>query len=247
MAGAVASGVNSVAGGGSLVSFPTLHLGMGIPAIPANATNAVSLWPGSFAAAFSGREHLAEVKAQFHRMILPTVVGSVLGSLLLSLTPQNVFDVLVPLLIVLAAVVLLLQPRIKAWATERSLAHAKPVVSPLLGLTIQFLVALYGGYFGAGMGILMLGAFAISMDATFHQINAVKNALAVLINATATVVFVYQRLVLWAPLVALASGALVGGYAIGRISQRLDPDKLRIGISVYGFVMAGYLAFKAFH
>lgn len=171
---------------------------------------------------------------------MPTLLGSVIGAWLLILTRQRVFDAIVPALILLAALLLAFQPKVKAWA----LGHRKSL-SPVTGMILQFFVAVYGGYFGAGMGIMMLAAFALYMDGTIHEINAVKNWLGVAINLVATAVFLSQGVVLFYPALALMIGGLIGGFAAARVSQKIDPEKLRIAIAVYGVAMSLYFAAKS--
>lgn len=248
--GAIASAINTVAGGGSLISFPTLTLGFGIASKTANATNALGLWPGSLGGALGYRNLYDKCKGHLKFLLLPTLIGSIGGALLLIATGKRVFETVVPFLLLFASVLLWIQPFIKRFVSERAArreAHAEegtaPVSAPVAWM-LQLLVAIYGGYFGAGMGIMMLAAFSLFMDANVHEINAVKNWLGVLINAVASAVFLTQGMVL--PLVGLviAAGSIVGGYWAGKFSQRFDPDKLRIAIAVYGVLMAGYYAYR---
>jgi len=239
--GMIASGINSVAGGGSLLSFPYLTEIMRIPSLPANATNSVALWPGSLSGAFGFINLLGKTKHHLLRLLVPTIVGSALGALLLTRTSQRVFDAVVPFLILLAAFLLLLQPRVKAWVQRGE--RTMPVWG---GVVLQLLVALYGGYFGAGMGIMMLASFALYMDGTIHELNAVKNWLGVAINVVASVHFFASGLVLVPPALLMGFGSIIGGFAAARVSQRLNPDKLRMAIAIYGIGMAGWYAYKTF-
>src|SRR2546423_583436 len=191
--GAIASGINAVAGGGSLISFPTLtgvelfgwHFGSDLPMIRANATNSVGLWPGSLTGAL-GFGNLLHKTAHYMKCLwFPTLLGSIVGAWLLIVTQENLFRKLVPALILLATLLLAFQPQVKHWADRR---EAK--ISDVSAMILQFLVAVYGGYFGAGMGIMMLAVFTIYMQGNIHEINAVKGWLAVIINASASVVFI---------------------------------------------------------
>lgn len=238
LAGIVASAVNAVAGGGTLVSFPTL-LWLGLPDKVANATNSVALWPGSAAGALGFHKYFGQTKAELKVLLPPTILGSILGSILLVVTPDSTFRAVVPGLILLATVILAFQPRIKAFAASRSF-H----LSPLAVGTLQFLVALYGGYFGAGMGIMMLAVMSLYLSGDIHQLNAIKNWLAVVINFGASVILISQGLVLLVPALALMSGSIIGGYFSARISQKFDPELLRRAIVVYGFVMVGYFVWR---
>ena len=200
-----------MAGGGSLISFPTLTFGLGMPTNIANATNSVSLWPGSLAGAFGFKNLLEKTKHHLWALFFPTLIGASVGSFLFVKTNVKFFDMIVPWLILLAAILLLLQPQVKKLALR-----GERTVPPAVGMVIQFFVALYGGYFGAGMGIMMLAAFAVFMEGTIHELNAA----------------------------ALATGAIFGGFFAARVSQKVNPDQLRMGIAVYGVVMAGYYFYR---
>lgn len=237
--GAVASGINAVAGGGSLLSFPFLSLGLGIPAKAANATNAIGLWPGSLSGALGFKELLPKTGRHMRVLALPTLLGSVAGAVLLITTKEKVFSSIVPFLLLLATVLLAFQPQIKSWA----LRH-RSEISPTSGVVLQFLVSVYGGYFGAGMGIMMLACFALYMEGNIHELNAVKTWLGLIINLLASVVFVIQGLILLWPALWLTIGSLIGGYYAARLSLRVDPEKLRLWISAYGLLATAYFAWR---
>jgi uncharacterized protein len=239
LVGALASGINSVAGGGSLLSFPTLTIGFGVPLKEANATNAVGLWPGSLSGALGFWNVLPKTRHYLKALALPTLIGSIGGAWLLIVTGRRVFESVVPWLLFVAALLLFLQPRIKAYALE----HRKEL-SPAGAILLQLLVSVYGGYFGAGMGIMMLATFALFMEGNIHEINAVKTVLGVIINLVASIIFVAKGMVILAPAVALTIGSLIGGFAAARWSQRVDSEKLRVAIAIYGFAMAFYFAFR---
>jgi uncharacterized membrane protein YfcA len=239
--GAIAAGINAIAGGGSLISFPFLTLGAGIPSLEANATNSASLWPGSLAGAFGFKDLLHKTKKYFGVLAAPTLIGSVLGAYLLTISSAKTFDRVIPFLILLASLLLVVQPRIKNLARRHD-RHA-----PLwAGILIQFLVSTYGGYFGAGMGIMMLGSFALYMDGNIHELNAVKNWLGLIINFVASVILAAKGLVLWGPILALTAGSLVGGFYAAKYSQRLDAEKMRLAIAAYGLSMTAYFFWRAF-
>lgn len=237
LVGALAAGINSVAGGGSLISFPYLNLTLGIEPKLANATNAVGLWPGSFAGALGFRERIHRTKGHLRVLILPTLAGSVAGAGLLLVTRDRVFSAVVPVLMLAASLLLAFQPQIKGWA----LTH-RMEVSPGGVVILQFLVSVYGGYFGAGMGIMMLACFTLYMPGDIHDINAVKSWLGLIINLVASLVFATQGLVLATPAGALIAGSLVGGFFAARLSLRLATEPLRIGIAIYGFAASAYFA-----
>ncbi|AIE87993.1 sulfite exporter TauE/SafE family protein [Fimbriimonas ginsengisoli] len=238
--GAVASGINAVAGGGTLLSFPVLQLRIGLESRVANATNSVALWPGSLSGAFGFRNLISKTKHHLRILLLPTFAGSIVGAELLVHTDKSVFDRVVPWLILFAAVLLLLQPKVKALVL-RGGRKAHPVAA----MAGQFFVAIYGGYFGAGMGIMMLAAFALYMDGTIHELNAVKNWLGLVINFTCSWVFIFQHLIEPMTAAVLALGSIVGGFAAARVSQKINPDKLRTAIAIYGIGMASFYLARA--
>jgi len=239
--GAVASAINTVAGGGSLISFPTLTLGFGIDHKIANATNSLGLWPGSLGGALGYRNLYDKCKGHLRMLLVPTLLGSIGGAWLLVVTDKKTFEMVVPFLLLFASILLWIQPAVKAFVARRAGHGQMPAAAAFI---IQLLVAVYGGYFGAGMGIMMLAAFSLFMDANVHEINAVKNWLGVIINAVASFVFLAQGMVL--PIVGLvmAVGAILGGFVAGKWSQRFDPDKMRIAIACYGVIMAGIYAWQ---
>ena len=236
--GAIAAGINSVAGGGSLISFPTL-LFLGVPSLTANATNSVGLWPGSLTGAWGFRNALPATKKHLLPLVGPTILGAGAGAWLVSVTDKRSFDIAVPILLFVATALLWFQPNIRKWAHQRG--HALSLPGAIL---LQTLVALYGGYFGAGMGIMMLAVFFLFMEANIHEINAVKTILGVFINLMASIVFILKGMVLVGPALALISGSLVGGYYAAKWSQKMDPETLRKIIAVYGLGMSSYFAYQ---
>ncbi|MDI1428038.1 sulfite exporter TauE/SafE family protein [Polyangium sorediatum] len=238
--GFVASSINAVAGGGSLLSFPLL-VAFGVPPLAANATNAVALWPGSLASAYGFRDQLARTKPHLRYLTLPTITGALLGAWLLTHTPERLFDFVVPLLVLLATLLLAFQARIRKAALGQ-----KARVPVALGIFLQFLVSVYGGYFGAGMGIVMLAVFGLFIEGTLHELNAMKAWLGVAINLVASMFFLREGLLWLVPGFSVMAGAIVGGYFSARLSQRIDPNKLRRAIVVLGFAMTAWFFRAAF-
>ena len=241
--GAVASAVNAVAGGGSLLTYPTLTLGLGLPGKIANATSSVGLFPGALAGAIGFRGQFGRTAKYLRSLVLPSLVGSVAGSLLLLNSSNRVFDRVIPWLILTAALLLILQPSVRRWAGKHEDAAIMPAAA---GWIVQLIVGVYGGYFGAGMGIMMLAAFSLYMEGTVHEINAVKNVLGLVINATCSAVFLFQGVARWHLSLVMVAGALVGGYAAARVSQRLAADPLRKAIAVFGLAMSAYYFYRAY-
>ena len=238
--GAVASGINAVAGGGTLISFPVL-VRLGVPELPANATNSVALWPGSLAGAFGFLPQLKKTGRYLRTLLLPTFLGAVAGAVLLLSTSERSFQIAVPVLILFATVLLAFQPQLKAFAKQPG-RH----IGPAAGVVFQFLISVYGGYFGAGMGILMLAYLGLMVEGDLHELNALKTWLGLVINLVASALFVGKGLVQLWPAVALTIGSILGGYGAAVFSQRANPDKLRKAIVVYGFLMSGWFAYRAF-
>jgi len=248
--------MNSVAGGGTLVSFPTL-VWLGIPSINANATNALAMWPGSLGSMWGYRREMKGTDPQVWWLVLPSLVGALLGAILLYRTPTEVFDRLIPWLILFATCLFMVQEPLQrrfnlnrsggsafAEAAAGTLSH--PAGAPWLSWTMlfQFGVALYGGYFGAGMGILMLAALAVMGHTDIHQMNGVKNVLAVCINGIAAAYFVFSGLVVWPEALVMAIGAIAGGIAGAGLARRLGRRAVRYIVIAVGFAMALSMMFR---
>ncbi len=237
-AGFVASAINAFAGGGSLVSFPAL-VAAGMPELNAVATNTVALCTGNFTGALAFLNRFGATKRHLLPMIPVTAVGSVLGTLLLVMTPNGAFKVAVPFLVLVGTLVLAFQTRLKP--------RGDRVTRGLwLMLALQFVVSIYGGYFGAGMGIMMLASMGLAIDADIHELNALKNWLTLIINLVSAVVLLWKGLVDIPIALALMAGGVLGGYVSGKWSQKVDPQRLRVGIVGYGLVMTGWFFWRAF-
>lgn len=242
LSGIAAGGINSVAGGGSLVSFPTM-IWLGVPAVTANVTNTVAIWPGTVASAWGYRRELRGADPRTFVLLAPSIVGSLIGAALLYRTPTEVFDRLVPGLILFATGLFVLQEPIQR-RFNLSAAHASR--SPWLSWTVvfQLAVAVYGGYFGAGMGILMLAALSLMGHTDIHQMNGLKNLLATCINAVAAGYFVIAGLVYWPDVLVMAAGAIVGGLGGASLARRIGRNAVRRLVVVIGFAMALSLMLK---
>lgn len=220
--------MNSVAGGGSFLSFPAL-LFAGVPAISANATNNAAMWVGTIGSARGYREEVVAHRALLLPGICASVVGSLIGACLLLVTPQTLFQRLIPWLLLFATLVFAASPR--ATRTDVAPRH-KP-----WQLALQFAVAIYGGYFGAGMGIMMLAILAFSALPSFNAQNAVKNVLSVSINGVALVPFVAARIVDWRFALPMGLIALLGGYFGARFFRRVPQPVSRALVVAIGAVM----------
>ena len=247
---AVLAGVsNSIAGGGMLLVFPAL-VGLGVPPIIANATSTVALWPGAITSMLGYRSELAGARAWARRFAVPSVVGGLVGALLLISTPEQRFKALVPWLVLGATVLFAAQQPIMKWinrdqsVADRLAAHnADGTLRPptLLFLVVQFLVAIYGGYFGAGAGILMLGILGLMGLTNIHQMNGLKNWAAFCFNGVAIATFIVSGVVDWSLVLALAVSAAAGGYAASRMAQRVPQAAVRFVIVAIGVGYGGWL------
>ena len=232
--------LNSVAGGGSFLSFPALVF-TGVDAKIANATSTVALWPGSAAAARAYRAELMTQRARLVPLSLVSVLGGFLGARLLLGTSESTFRALVPYLLLLATGLFAfggkLTARVRQWRGGAPAPDAR--VSPV-GLLLQLVIATYGGYFGGGIGILMLAALAISGMEDMHAMNGLKNWLATCINGVAVVTFILSGAVLWPQAVVMIIGATAGGYAGASAARRLDPKLVRRFVIAVGCALTVY-------
>ena len=237
-----AGAINSIAGGGTLISFPAL-LWIGRDPIVANATNAVALWPGSLAGAYGFRRELSTVRGWLLMLIVPSLIGGALGRWLLLRTPSSVFEKLVPWLILTATLLLAAQEFITKHLLPNTTHHQSRLRIATVFL-FQLLVATYGGYFGAGMGILMLAALGLIGLTDLHQMNGLKNVLAVAINGIAAIYFAFAKAVAWNDVLVMMIGTIIGGYLGARIARRLGRKFVRAAVVVIGLFMTVALLLK---
>jgi uncharacterized protein len=218
-AGLAAGAINSIAGGGTLVTFPTL-VWLGRDPIVANATNALALWPGSLAGAYALRREATQLRGVVLGLLPVSVLGAWLGGFLLLATPARVFSALVPWLVLAATLLLAVRAPLARLTTRGTSSTALTTPGAWL-LGSQLLVCIYGGYFGAGMGILMLASLALCGIEDIHQRNGVKNALSTVINGTAGAYFVWSGAIAWLDAAVLAVSAVLGGYGAASLSRRV--------------------------
>ncbi|GIF38991.1 sulfite exporter TauE/SafE family protein [Actinoplanes xinjiangensis] len=233
--GLVAGAVNAIAGGGSLITFPLL-VGLGLPGVAANVSNALSVAPGYAAGALGSRPELA---GQGHRIrtIIPTImVGTLCGSAILLLTPRSVFDLVVPFLLLAAAGMLAFQDRLRALAGNPK--ADPPRRTALLVQVAVFGCGVYGGYFNAAMGVLLVAALALVLDETLQRLNALKNVFSAVVGVTTVLTYSVFGPVNWAVVAVLAPGTVVGGFVGARLARRLPAPVLRWTIVVFAVVVA---------
>ncbi|MEH0842215.1 sulfite exporter TauE/SafE family protein [Micromonospora sp. CPCC 205711] len=240
-AGLAAGTVNAVAGGGSLITFPAL-IAVGLPPVPANVTNSVSVCPGYLASVAGSRADLPPVR-RLAPLVPTTVVGAVLGCLLLLATPARAFELVVPFLVLGATAVLAFQDPLR-----RLVGHPRDLSPRRRTVTVQAMVAVgavYGGYFGAALGVMLVAGLALVLDSTLARVTAIKNLLSAVVGLTTVAVFALFGPVNWAAVAVVAPATLVGGYAGARLVRRLPPVLLKALIVAFGTVIGLYLLWRA--
>jgi len=237
---ALAGAVNAVAGGGTLLSFPAA-LAWGLPSPVANATNALAMSPGALASAWAYRSELATRRSLAALLSVPTIVGAAIGAALMRRTPERTFDAIVPVLVFGATLMLLLQGvlgRRGGAPQPRSRARIGALVAA------QLLVGVYGGYFGAAMGIVMLALLSL-LPGDMHPKIAVKNLLAAVANGVASIYFVASGLIDPHAAVIMAPAAVVGGFAGGHLARRASPRVIRLLVAAIGLGVSALLGYRA--
>ncbi len=233
----MAGAINSVAGGGTLVSFPTL-IWLGLNPVTANATSTVAIWPGTVGSMWGYRKELKRAEPRFRILVLPSLVGGLAGAFLLRWTPKSTFDHMVPFLILFATLLFMAQETV-----QRLLKTGEPDAHRggkwLAGaLIFQLAVGIYGGYFGAGIGILMLAALSILGLKDIHEMNSLKVVFGGSINGIASLYFVWAGMVYWPDVLVMVAGALAGGYGGAGLARRLGRNAVRWIVIAIGLGMA---------
>lgn len=229
LAGLGAGTINAVVGSGSLITFPTL-VWVGLPPVVANVSNTVGLVPGAASGAWGYRRELAGQRGRLMRLGAGTLTGSVVGAILLLVLPPGVFATVVPALILLACLLVVIQPWLVRRLADRPRGHHG---GPLVWLAI-FATGMYGGYFGAAQGVLLIAVLAVGLDETLQRANAAKNVLGGLANLVAGALFIVVADVNWAAAGLVAAGAVVGGLLGARVARRLAPAVLRAVVVLIG-------------
>jgi uncharacterized protein len=247
--GVAAGTINAVVGSGTLITFPTL-LAFGYPPVLANVTNNVGLVPGVLSGVHGYRAELQGQRDRVRRLATASLCGGLVGAILLLVLPAEAFKAIVPVLICVALVMVVLQPRLAAWVARRQRARAssagrgelgdvrdprgaKAVGGPVLWLLV-FCTGIYGGYFGAAQGVLLIGLLGVAFDDTLQRVNAVKNVLAAVVNGVAAVIFIAFSHVAWGAAALLAAGSILGGQLGAHVGRRLPPWGLRLVIICVG-------------
>jgi uncharacterized protein len=242
LAGVAAGTINTLVGSGTLITFPTL-LAFGVPPVTANVSNTVGLVPGSLSGAIGYRRELAGQRGRLLRLGSASFLGGIVGAALLLVLPAEAFDAIVPVLIGLGCLLVVLQPRISRWVADRAEAQGKEVHPHGAGWvwSLVLLTGVYGGYFGAAQGVLLMAVLGVGLQETMQRNNATKNVLALLVNLVAAVVFILVADVDWVVAGLIAVGSVIGGQIGATVGRRLPAPVLR------GFiVLVGLTALTAF-
>jgi uncharacterized membrane protein YfcA len=225
VAALIAAAINSVAGGGTLVSFPVL-LGLGLPPVVANATSTVGIWPGSLGSIWGFRKELGRTQRKMRWLIVPCFIGGISGALLLRSTSETVFRQLVPFLVAFATLLFALRERVQHWLRERREKNNNEESNWLLGISLTLAVGIYGGYFGAGMSIMNLSILGVLGLTDLFEMNALTSLFALAINGVAIALFAAVGLVAWPIALTMALGALLGGYGATGLAKRIGREIL---------------------
>lgn len=253
LAALLAGIVNALAGGGTLLTFPALVAALGpqygvAAAVIANGTSTVALAPASFSSAWAFRREISKVRRWLVLLVLPSLVGGSVGSLLVIVNPERYFALLVPWLILSAATLFALQPVLTRRITSGDpTEHHDPSGKAMVAVCVaQFFIALYGGYFGAGIGILMLSSLALMGMTDIHEMNALKTVLAGCINGMAVIMFIAFDKVDWPLALSMMAAAMLGGYLGARFGRQLKQKYVRWFVITIGFGLAGYYLWDQF-
>jgi uncharacterized membrane protein YfcA len=241
LAALVAGAINSVAGGGSFVSFPAL-LFIGIPPVNANATNTVALWPGQPASVWAYRGEMRKLpRRAVVALTITGIFGGLAGAWVLLITPQNTFLHLVPWLLLIATIIFMMSGRITRWVRQRSVHAGRDEFATGRGVVLQLFIAFYLGYFGAGAGILILAMLALLGMEHIHTMNALKAWLTTVSNGVAMILFIVSpHVVYWPQAALMIVASILGGYFGAHFAQKTKPENVRMIVIVIGFLLTAY-------
>lgn len=243
LAGIAAGAINSVAGGGTLLSFPSL-VAFGEAEIVSNATNTMAMWPGALSSALGYRKDTRIDRNLLTLLLIPSLIGGLLGAVILVATPEQTFERVVPFLVLFATLLFAARNIISRRFKKTYEAGDVTLAARLWGFFFQLFVATYGGYFGAGIGILMLGSFSLMGLRDINEMNAIKTTLGALINGTAFIFFAIKGLVVWPLAILMSVGAIIGGYGGARFATRVDPRIIHFCIIAIGLIVSVWLFVK---
>lgn len=246
LCGFAAGVVNAVAGGGTLFSYSAL-LAVGVPPVHANATSSFTVWPGTISSAWAYRQHIRKLKARYFLLLIPCALGGATGAYMLAQTSDNTFEHIVPWFILGAVALMALQPKLHRWLTTKKAIRFEKRHLPAIftGFTVlAFVSCVYGGYFGAGIGIVILAILGLTRLTDIHEMNGLKNLVTVSLNATAITLFIAKGLIVWYVLPILLIGSITGGYLGARYSEKLPEKYIRAFIIIAGVALAMALLIK---
>lgn len=240
----VGGGLNSVAGGGSFITFPTLIF-TGVPAIPANATNTVALWPGTLVSILPYRDTLQSQRQALLSLLGVGLAGGLIGSIILLRTPPQIFKYILPYLLLSATLIFTFGGTITAVIRKRFGQHEAKGQPRSRGAafgmsTLQFVIAMYGGFFGGGLGILLLALFSLMEMKNIHAMNALKVTLTSAINGIAVVAFIIAGEVFWPQALLMVVGAIIGGYFGATLARKVEQRYVRWFVMIVGFSISAY-------
>ena len=243
LAGIAAGTINTVVGSGTLITFPTL-LAFGVPPVTANVSNTIGLVPGSVTGAWGYRRELVGQRARVVRLASASLVGGVLGAVLLLVLPDGAFEAIVPALILIGVVLVIVGPRLSAWVARRE--EERGTGDRLFAWWVWpavLVTGVYGGYFGAAQGVLLMAVLGIGVADSLQRLNGIKNVLAAIVNGVAGLLFVFVADVDWLVVLLIAIGAVIGGLLGASVGRRLPPLALRVTIVVVGVAALTVLLF----
>jgi uncharacterized protein len=243
---AIAAGlINALAGGGTLITFPVL-MAIGIPAVSANVTNTVALLPGYLGGTMAQANDLKDQKKKLWLLIPAGLLGGLVGGILLLKTGEKLFTNLVPFLILVASALLAIQNPVRKWLTRRQEDNKGKPANELWAFFPIFLAAIYGGYFGAGLSVIILAVMGLVMSDSLTKLNALKQVIAFATNLAAALFFVFSGKVVWSVALVMAAGALLGGAIGGKLASRIKPATLRWVVVTIGFIVGIAYLIKTF-
>jgi len=236
IAALAAGGINALAGGGTLITFPILTF-LGVPAVSANVTNTVALCPGYFGGTLAQAKDLKDQTKRLWLLMPASIIGGVVGGFLLLQTGEKLFTELVPYLILLACVLLAIQDPVRAWLTKRMAEGQGTKLEQMTWLPVG-LASIYGGYFGAGLSVIVLSALGLTLEDSLTRLNALKQAVAFAVNVAAAIYFLFSGHVLWTAALVMAVGALIGGWLGRKMAGKIKPSTLRWTVVTIGLIVA---------
>lgn len=242
--GLVTGAINSVAGGGSLWIYPLL-LSLGLPPITANATSSVVVFPGTISSSLGYKKYIVQIPKHYFFILIPCILGTLVGAELLHRTPDNTFEYIVPWFIMLAAILLAVQPEIHKYLEKDKKTRKKKkhivTLTFLLLLVLVFAIAIYGGYFGAAFGIILLAFLGFTELQNLPQMNGLKSLAGICVSGVASAYFLYRGLIYWPVLPTLTIGTLLGGWFGATYSSKLPEKGIRYVVVIVSFIVAIFL------